>query len=359
MDGGFDVWDLIGRLGGETETEEERRRRLGLDTLNAPDEVNVEDLIPFEAEPDPRVLALPEFSGTTAAPETADVLSQYKNWMTSRPRREDYEPGTGRKIAAGLLGFVSGLTGNPAAGAATTAGILEGPRLKAMRQWKEQGEGIGDVAKFAQDVAETRRKRESDIMSFEGVQGRIEAQRSAIQQRTEAENLRHKDRMASLEEDGARRKEVTRHNKALEGLAKESNSIRATEAAARTTSANAYAKHVAESGATKEKPLPAYFRQTVMDEIGQMLAEYPDYKKYFKRNPKKPDEFIVTNPDGGGFFGIGGSKTMAPADADRLRAFIEDAKVRAKRTLRIPIEGEVGNVMEPVDEYGPFRSDIP
>jgi len=342
---GNDVWGMMDEPTSMTptgyETEEERRRRLQQAELDAQMD-DVPDLFAEEEEASDVVQA-PQFSGTES-PETANVFQQYKDWMARRPNREDTEPSTGRQILAGLAGFLSGI-GDPQAGGRVTSGILEGPRRRAMEDWEGEGKAIGEVGKFGQDISETRRKREADVMGYEGTQGRIEAQRSAIEQRREAEDLRHEDRMDALTEDGARRKETGRHNKELEKLADEANRIRAIEAGARKTSAGAYASRVGalnKKGEADGKPLPPHYRQAVMDSIGEMMAEYPDASKWFIRDPRNKS-VVVPRP---------GLK-LSPPDAARFRAFLEDAKTRAKKNLGIS-ENE-----DDVDEYDPLRQELP
>jgi hypothetical protein len=299
---------------------------------------DVSDLELFsEEEQGPQVLHAPIITGTEA-PETAGLLEQYRDWASRRPSREATDPSTGRKIVAGALGFLGGLV-NPAAGGAITSGILEGPRRRAMKDWEEEGKALGTVGEFAQNVSETRRKREGDVLGWEGVQSRVEAQRAAIGQRKEAENLRHQDRMANITEDSNRRKEIERHNKELERIATEMNRIRAIEAKARKTSAEAYSSRVGALNERKgEKPNPAHYRAAIRDAISEMLPEYPDFQSYFVRHPSTKE--VMVKP----------GLRLSPVDAQRFRAFLEDAKERAKRTY---------NLDDDVEDLNPFREEIP
>jgi len=348
---GYDTWDLIGgRTAGISpeggpETEEERRRRIQQAALEAPAE-EVQDYSFLEDQPPEReVIQAPTFQGTES-PETADVFQQYKDWMGRRPTREseEYKPSTKRTILSGLAGFLSGL-GDPSMGGKVTEALLYNKYNRAKEDWTEEGKTLGEVGKFGQDIAETRRKRESDVLGYEGTQGRIEAQRSGIEQRKEAENLRHQDRMANATEDSERRKETIRHNKEVEKIAGEANRIRTIEAGARKTSAEAYAGRVKQLGETGAagKPLPPHYRQAVMDALGQMMAEYPDAKDWFVRDPRNKDK-VYPKP---------GLK-LSPPDADRFRAFLEDAKVRAKKNLNIQDTSE-----EDVEDYNPLRQEVP
>lgn len=331
---GINVFDMMSQDG--TETEEERLRRLRQAELDAPME-DVPDMFSQEEEA-PEVVQAPTFRGTES-PETADIYQQYRDWMSRRPTREQTDPSTGRQLLASFIGLLGGLS-NPEAGGQITAGILEGPRRRAMEDWEGEGKAIGEVGKFGQDIAETRRKREGDVLGYEGVQARVEAQRSAIGQRREAENLRHADRMAGLTEDSEKRKEVGRHNKELERIAGDANAIRRIEAGARVTSANAYASRVGKLEGKNPLLTPAY-RQAVMDSIGEMMVEYPGADEWFTRNPTNPSQ-IVPKP----------GLQLSPPDAARFRGFLEDAKVRAKKRLNIQEEDDV-------DEYNPLRQELP
>jgi len=332
--------------GGGPETEEERRRRIQQAAL---DEAPVEDVpepLPIEEE-EPDVIQAPQILGTES-PETSDVMSQYKDWMGRRPiqESEEYKPSTGRKIASGLLGFLSGL-GNPEAGGRVTEALLNDKYNRAKGNWEEEGKALGEVGKFSQGVSETRRKRESGILGFEGTQARVEATRSGIEQRKSAETTRHQDRMANLTSENERAAEVKRHNKELEVISKERNRISGVEAGARTTSANAYASRVEnlnerpDAGTGKEPPYNAK-QQALHDSIGEMLAEYPDAEQWFARSPKDKSKLYLKP----------GLK-LSPVDAQRLRAFLKDAEARSKKKLG----SDQGP--DPVDDYNPLRMDIP
>ena len=328
---------MIDNPSGE-ETEEEKRRRLAMEEASSPVPEDVPDYGSLmEDGGEGEVIQAPRIQGIES-PETADVFQQYKDWQSRMPTRESTEPSTKRKIFAGLAGFLGAL-GSPEAGGRITSGILEGPRRRAMSDWEAEGASLGKVGEFAQNVSETRQKRESDVLGYEGTEKRVEATLEGVKQRRDAEDTRHRDRLAGMTEDSEKRKEVARHNKAVEGIANEANRIREISAGASKTSAEAYAKKGVAGG---KNPLlsPAY-RQAVMDAIGQMKAENPDVGKWFIQNPRNPSQ-IVPRP------GI----KLSPPDADRFRAFLEDARKRAKENL--DIEDEDG-----VEDYNPLRQEVP
>jgi len=347
--------DTFGMLDDSGETEDEKRRRLEREAqmavLDMPAEEfpedNMEDVADLMMSEDDRVdhdlpvVESPQFIGTDD-PRTAEMLRLQEDWMARRPKREDYEPSTKRSILASLAGLAGGLA-DPKLGGEITTGILEGPRNRANREWAEEGKALGEVSAYAQNVSETRRKREGSLLTHESAQDRVEVQRSALTQRKEAEDLRHRDRMAILKDDtasdGARRQETARHNKEVEKIAVESNRIRSIEAAARTTSTNAYKSRVDVLNKGQDKAYPSHYRQAVMDSLGEMMTEYPDAAKWFTRNPKNPNQVV---PRAG--------LQLSPPDAARFRAFLEDAKARAKKNMGMD---------EEVDPYNPLREDIP
>lgn len=347
---GFDVWDLLGQ-GGYDPNEEERQRMMAEASapVSSPAD-DVAELQLLEGQPQPPtegagpVINAPQVRGA-ASPELSAIFRQYQDWMGRRPTRESVKPSTGRRIAAGLAGFLVGLK-DPRLGIQLSSGIANQPYDQAMEQWQGEGKALGEVGKFGQDIEETKRKREATATGFEETRQRIDATMKGVEQRRDAENQRHQDRLAGITDDNLRRAEIARHNKALEGLAREANKIRGQEAAARTTTANAYAERVGQLGedVKQPKPLPAHYRAAVMDSIGEMLVKYPDYSKYFIRDPRNKS-IIMPKP----------GMNLAPVDAQRLMAFLADAKKNARLNLGMPPEGGPNDV----EDYNPLRQEVP
>ncbi len=349
-DGGFDFNPFLygDAFGGGGETEEERLRRLGmLQELNAPAQPIPEVQALDAAEPpEPRVLMAPRIVGEES-PATG-VLDQYQQWLSERPTREENRPGTGRKIAAGLVGFLAGLS-NPQAGYAVTSNILNKKYNEAVEDWQQRGKALGDVGKLAQDISETGRKRASDVMSFMTAEERVEAAKAAIKQREEAEKTRHEDRMASIKSETERASEVKRHNKEMEGLAGQRNAIDKTLAGARTTTANAYAQRVRDLGEGKgrDQKVGSYSDMTeaLQDSLQEMEALYPEFKTYFDSKESPSTGIKTFTPKTG----------LSPADQARQTAMLEDAKKRARKKL----EGLWGGLGGVEDVPPGMRSEVP
>ena len=332
-------------LTGPEEDPEEQRRRMQMDTLGAPPQ----DPTMFEPEtPTTRVLPSVEVAGEGNRPMD-QILSQYRDWLSQRPTREAYEPGTGRKIAAGLLGFLGGLQ-NPEAGYKITRGILDKPYDEAVEDWQQEGKGLGEVGKLAQDMSETGRKRASDVMSFMTAEERNAAARAATDQRERAENLRHADRVAAAKTNEDKAAEDERHNKAMEEIDQTRNSIAGRLAGAREKTADAYAQRVTDLGEGKgtQKKIGSYsdMNEALNDSLQEMEAQYPDLEKYFdiKDNPQTGLKTYV--PKTG----------LAPVDQMRMEAMLKDAKARARKKL----EGLWGVEDLPDTEMPPgMRAEVP
>ena len=335
--GGFTPFDAKFNFTAPTspeEEEEERRRREGM-FAPAPGGEEVGALLapeaPVEAPPeggveDFGVVQAPEIRGMPPSP-TAGVSAQYQDWMSRRPEREDTDPSTGRKILGGVAGFLAGLGGGPAAAQQVTSGILEGPRNRAMTDWKEEGEALKDVGTYTTAAAESERKGRSDVMRLEGINRRVTAARESIAQRESAEQSRHSDREAADLTDNERLAETKEHNDALEKIAKEKNEIDRIFGAAATSRA--------ESAATEagKPPTPGKLggytdlSNAMMDSLKEMMAIYPGMAKYFRA---VGDRDVVLQK----------KSFDDPLDQRELRGFLEDAKKRARDKLK-SLQGDV------------------
>lgn len=335
---------------GGGETEEDRLRRLAMQQeLNASPEQPIPEVQALDETepPQPRVLMAPRIAGEETQP-TAEIMKQYQQWLAERPVRDEYKAGTGRKIAAGLVGFLAGLRGGPETAMRVSHGIADRPYSEAVEDWQMRGKSIGDVGKLAQDVSETGRKRASDVMSFMTSEERVKAANAAITQRENAEKSRHEDRMASIKNESERGAEVKRHNTEMEKIAGQRNTIDRTLAGARTTTANAYAQRVKDlgEGKGKDQKIGSYTDMTeaLQDSLQEMEALYPEFKTYFdsKESPSTGLKTFVP-------------KTLTnPADQARQTGMLEDAKKRARKKLE-GLWGGLGGV----EDIPGMRSEVP
>jgi hypothetical protein len=311
----------------QEETPEERRRRQEQEALQeAPAETpDVQELLtPPSPKPEDDVMSrIPPAEGGP----TTEILNQYRQWLAERPSRTQYEAGTGRKILAGLVGFLGGLRGGPETAMKLTRSIVDDPYNEAVEDWQGRGKSLGDVGKLAQDISETQRKRSGDIMDFMSADERVKAAREAIKQRADAEDQRHNDRITSAKTEAERAAEVKRHNQEMEGIASTRNRIDQMDAEAHKTTAEAYKSRVGalNTGAGTEKKIGSYSDMTeaLNDSLQEMEAQYPDLEKYFdiKDNPATGMKTYV--PKTG----------LAPVDQQRMEAMLADAQKRARKKL--------------------------
>jgi hypothetical protein len=230
-----------------------------------------------------------------------------------------------------------------------TRGIVDDPYNRAVSDWKERGSALGDVGKLAQDVSETGRKRESDIMSFMTAEERVAAANAAIKQREAAEGTRHADRMSSIKNESERAAEVKRHNQEMEKIASARNAIDKSLAASRATTAGAYAQRVKDLGEGKGKSQKvgsyADMNEALQDSLQEMQAKYPDFNKYFDYKESPSSGLKTFIPKSG----------LAPADQIRMEGMLKDAQASARKKL----EGLWEPGFEDVEDIPGMRSEVP
>lgn len=263
--------------------------------------------------------------GGMASPE---IMKQYSDWLGQMPARKQYEPSTGRKILAGLVGFLGGLQ-SPEAGARITEGILDKPYNEAVGDWQLRGKAIGNVGELGQRFAETGRKRASDIMKHTEAGDRIKTAREAIGQRMTAENLRHSDRLAAAKNDAERNAARKEHEQALIKLKQESNSIDRMEAETHKATQQSYSSRVTalnekDKLGKGEKGVPYKTQQEAqMDSIIELLNEYPKMNKFFARDKDNPLN-IYPKP----------GQDLSPEDMIDYRGFMNLVNKRVQQKLK-------------------------
>jgi hypothetical protein len=294
---------------------------------------DIEDFSPIEKE--------------TKTSPTEDALQSYKDWASRRPTTEQYKPSLGRKILAGLAGVLAGAGGGPAAAVKMQQAIIGNKYRNAMVDWETEGKALEPIGELSKSIENVGQRRETSKLAHETGMARVGATMEGVKQRSDTEAIRHSDRMAELMSkegsDAERRAEVSRHNKAVEAIARETNQIRKTDAETRRKTSEAYSSRVdaLNKGGGKGKkgsPLPSHYRKAVQDTTNEVLAtQRPEMRKYFRQGPS------------GEIFLRPGQK-LQPEEAQKLQAFLDDMRKKAKERLDIEDDN--------IEEYSPLRGDI-
>jgi hypothetical protein len=92
------------------------------------------------------------------APPSENILGSFMNKM---PRREEFQPSTGRKIGGFLLGMLGGMN-NPNAAYQNTRSFIERPYTEALSDWSNESKFIDDQAR----LADSARNRQLGTLKF-------------------------------------------------------------------------------------------------------------------------------------------------------------------------------------------------
>lgn len=211
-------------------------------------------------------------------PASKHILDDY---LGRRPTDEQYKPGIGRKIIAGLAGLGSAFgRGGPASGYAVTDKILHQPLNDAMEEYQQEGKFI-DVAMRQADS--TRNQQMAGILNQirqeeQGKynQGRLELQQGAqklAQQRLDQQNA---DRLA----DNARRE---REFQANERYRQAILRLRSLHGGGDTEDKlSPFQKQGLKTYENLTKPQKA---DETNDELANIIHSNPDYEDLFENDP--------------------------------------------------------------------------
>ncbi len=209
------------------------------------------------------------------------VMGEYQNWLERRPQLQ--EASKGKKILAGVLGFLTGLK-DPEAGARTTRMLLRGGYDQNVADWEREGKSLGEVGKLQQDFGETRRKQLSDVMGFEENKQRVGATKERTKAMVESEKNRHQTAMTNAKTTAERATETRRHNKVMESIAQQNINIDKQDSATRKQNADTYKDKVGVGKPTAQ----AEVRRAQSDATIEVLAEYPEFEEFFERSESDP-----------------------------------------------------------------------
>jgi hypothetical protein len=128
------------------------------------------------------------------APPSEEIISEME---ASRPRREDYAPGTVQKILAAMAGFSSGMK-DPLKGVHTARKLLDQPYEQALERHQAENEGRLQQARIG-DSAFNRKLLSSQ---FDLTEERQRRNNEATQKQREADNkLKQDDDIRAIEEN--------------------------------------------------------------------------------------------------------------------------------------------------------------
>lgn len=249
---------------------------------------------------DPELL---EYQRLAGMPSGSDEL--ISSYVEGRPTREDYSPSTGRRIAAFLLGTLSGR------GAEGAREIVEQPYSQALEDWKLEGTGLTSRAR----MADVERNRQLQALKFglttKASQGRARSvdERSRLQEarRIAGEVEKEEERKLRAEENQNQRDIINSMSREVFEQRKSMDEWRKAEALRDNTRMEEAAKERSERLAAEaasfdaiNKKLSSYASQqgiqtSIMDERGRKtemtardIADEIAYKKA-KANPAFAD----------------------------------------------------------------------
>jgi hypothetical protein len=261
---------------------------------------------------DPELLEYKRLSGEPTGSEA--LISDY---VSNMPRDEEFKPTFGRKMAAFLLGTLSG---NPAAASEVARRHIRRPYEEAFDEWKSEGSNISARAR----LMDAERARQLNALKF-GLQtkartGKDEAAsnfRAAAEARRIASEVADEERKkADAEARKTQRDLVNELAQARFDLAKQMAEVSKRNTIEDNTRADAEAKRLSEAGAAKtssfqekNKELSAYLSTRGIDMEGLGLtaldaakraayedaANYGAFKDILKKNPKMLEGYSVDN----------------------------------------------------------------
>lgn len=274
------------------------------------------------------------------------TLSRFAAWAQRKPKREDYKVGTMDKIAAGLSSFASGFTGSPIGDRAAHQ-LLHGRFDDAMNDWMDEGKALKEVGTLGQKFAQTDAVAGGNIMDYNAklMKNKTDMEKNLAD--IQDSKRRHEAAMKKIEVEGGntqnKNAEILRHNKELEGLLKQQNSIKSEANAIDRIQANAYAAGVAAKGKGGDQKVTGDMYNTqqkaTADAVKAMLADpqFADMRKIFTVDPATG--VVTPNMD-----------EINEGNYEIYKTFVQMAKNRADAALRAvgPLHGASDIDLPPV-----------
>jgi len=78
--------------------------------------------------------------------QTGGLTTDIKSHLASMPHMADFQPSTGNKIGAAIAAIAQGALSGPDKGLATYNQVLQNPYTKAMNEWQQEGQGLGQLS---------------------------------------------------------------------------------------------------------------------------------------------------------------------------------------------------------------------
>ncbi len=335
---------LLQALGQNQEEEDPYRwRGPGEEDPNPFMEPTEDEVIPPQIEEPNQDMIIPPSvqGGENIFSPRGTVMEDYQSWLGRRPSEEDYAPSKGRKVLAGILGFLTGLK-NPEAGAKVTRSLTRGGYDQALGDWEREGKTLGEVGKLQQDFGETRRKQISDVLGYESSKQRVGATRERTKAMVDAEKNRHATAMANAKTSAEKAAETKRHNSELEKLAKENISIDKMDAQTRRQNADTYRDKT-----TNKIPQQKEVRQAQNDATIEVVTEYPEFQEFFERDENNPR--IIYPKE---------NLSMSPEQREKYQIAVDLIRKRAQKKLTNPFGVDDFELGEP-SESDEFDQVIP
>lgn len=204
----------------------------------------------------------------------------YLEHIRSMPREEEYEPGLGRKIAAGLIGFSAGLK-DPAAGYAASEKIIRSPYERALNEWKMKSTELGTLA-------EEEGKYIGNISDENVEGGRLGARYAELDAKLDQINKNYEVASKNATTAEARVAAQKARDQALAEIARERNEIDEFEAQTGRQRAGDYGRYVTAYGENARSggvPKPSDVNDMYnaeQDALIELMSADPAFQKFYR-----------------------------------------------------------------------------
>lgn len=167
---------------------------------------------------------MPPISIDPAMFKTSPATERYRQLMESVPRREDYQVGKGKKIAAALAGSLMALK-DPAAGVAASQQVVERPYMEAMEAFNNEAKQAHTLAGIENAEADNLRQYAQMVET-----GRYHQEVESGRDRRAGERLQFDTVKSVLDSDNSKALEAGRQNRFELGQSAEDARFSETEA---------------------------------------------------------------------------------------------------------------------------------
>ena len=209
------------------------------------------------------------------------AFDTYMEHVKSMPSRGDYKPSVGRRILGGLAGFLTGLK-DPAMGARVGASIVQAPYEQALEEWKTKGGALQHLAGVEQDIG-------ADELKAGGEYGRLSARMEELNAKKDQINKNYDVALRNAKNRAEYNGILRARNADLAKLGAEANRVRAIEAGASVTRANAYSQLAGEGSKLENIPRVNDVYNAEQDVLRNFVSRNPLFQKFWQIDPKTGD----------------------------------------------------------------------